>query len=280
MSEKPLGIKAYGSIGHLPNSRLGPGDHCVTPGEVQIATVKSRKGDTVICEEKLDGSCCAVARVDGELLALSRAGYLATTSPYPQHHLYALWVDAHLAQFEGLQEGQRAVGEWLAQAHGTRYALAHQPFVVFDLMTGHARALWKDRDAFCVAADLKQPAFFVNGGMAIGIETVMESAGEHGGHNADPADGPEGAVWRVEREGRIQFLCKYVRLDKVDGKYLPDVSGHPTVWNTWPGCEALLARVPEIEAGIAAQRQSAQTAVPAPTAGQEAAPASKPGEAC
>ena len=25
---KPLGRKAYGSIPHLPGSRLGPGDHC------------------------------------------------------------------------------------------------------------------------------------------------------------------------------------------------------------------------------------------------------------
>ena len=29
----------------------------------------------------------------------------------------------------------------------------------------------------------------------------------------------EGAVWRMERKGVVEFLGKYVRPDKVDGKY-------------------------------------------------------------
>lgn len=33
---KPLGHKAYGSIPHLPTSRLGPGDHHVTEGQARI----------------------------------------------------------------------------------------------------------------------------------------------------------------------------------------------------------------------------------------------------
>ena len=31
---------------------------------------------------------------------------------------------------------------------------------------------------------------------------------------------PEGVVYRVEREGRVDFLAKFVRSDKEDGKYL------------------------------------------------------------
>lgn len=30
----------------------------------------------------------------------------------------------------------------------------------------------------------------------------------------------EGAVWRVERKGVVDFLAKYVRHGKVDGKYI------------------------------------------------------------
>ena len=78
---KPLGGKAYGSIGHLPSSRLGPGDHSVHEGQARICTTKVRdKRDRVIVQEKLDGSCCAVAKVEGRVVALGRAGYLATTS--------------------------------------------------------------------------------------------------------------------------------------------------------------------------------------------------------
>jgi hypothetical protein len=49
------------------------------------------------------------------------------------------------------------------------------------------------------------------------------------GHGA--VDTVEGAVWRVERYGKVEFLAKYVRQDKVDGCYLPEVSGRDTIWN-------------------------------------------------
>ena len=58
MTNKTLGRKAYGSIGHLPNSRVGPKDHHVHEGQARICTVKARdKHDRVIVQEKLDGSC-------------------------------------------------------------------------------------------------------------------------------------------------------------------------------------------------------------------------------
>ena len=36
--------------------------------------------------------------------------------------------------FEFLEEDQRLCGEWIAQAHVTKYALQHEPFVPFDLL--------------------------------------------------------------------------------------------------------------------------------------------------
>src|SRR3954451_14610433 len=119
---KPLGIKAYGSICHLPGSRLGPGDHKLNPGQAKILTEKVRdKHDVIIVQEKLDGSNVAVARLDdGSVVALGRAGYPAISSKYEQHRLFAAWVYARLGQFDFLQPGERLCGEWLAQAHGTR----------------------------------------------------------------------------------------------------------------------------------------------------------------
>jgi len=59
----------------------------------------------------------------------------------------------------------------------------------------------------------------------------MERLGTYGFHGAlDPV---EGAVWRVERKGVIDFLVKYVRPDKIDGDFLPEISGKEPVWN-WP----------------------------------------------
>jgi hypothetical protein len=63
---KPLGIKNYGHIAHLPGSRMGPGDHKCHTGQERIATRQTRdRHDLVIVQEKLDGSNVGVARSTG-----------------------------------------------------------------------------------------------------------------------------------------------------------------------------------------------------------------------
>jgi len=209
---------------------MGPADHHIHEGQAEIATVKARKGDTVIVQEKLDGSCCAVARTyEGELVALGRAGYLASTSPFEQHHLFADWVAAEADRFAWLHPGERVVGEWLAQAHGTRYDLPHEPFVIFDWMTGSERVPFASTAEAAVRCDLPVPALIAEGPLSIEAALDEIAVSAHG------AVAPvEGAVWRVEREGRVDFLCKYVRPEKVDGCYLPEISGGEAVWNWTP----------------------------------------------
>jgi hypothetical protein len=38
----------------------------------------------------------------------------------------------------------------------------------------------------------------------------------------------------VERKSEVDFLAKWVRSDKVDGMYLPEISGKEPVWNWRP----------------------------------------------
>lgn len=144
MKEKPLGRKNYGSIGHLPNSRMGSGDHSIHDGQADIATkklLKNKHGLTreVIVQEKLDGSNVGIARVEGRIVPLSRSGYVADTSPYDQHKVFHRWVLQQKDRWDFIQEGERLVGEWLMQAHSTKYELKHEPFVAFDLMTDDER---------------------------------------------------------------------------------------------------------------------------------------------
>lgn len=228
---KPLGMKAYGHIPHLTGSRIGPGDHHCDPGQVRICTEKARdRHDRIIVTEKVDGSNCAVARIDGQILPLNRAGYHALTSKFEHHRMFAEWVYASCDRFlTVLQQGERLCGEWLALAHGTRYKLPHEPFVVFDLMKG------PDRSPFDAFIERLQGKFvtprLIHSGGPISIETVMKLV-EPSGHGAlDPV---EGAVWRVERKGSFDFLAKFVRPDKVDGIYLPEISGKDPVWNWRP----------------------------------------------
>jgi hypothetical protein len=234
---KPLGRKLYGSIGHLPGSRLGPGDHHVHEGQAIICTKKVRdKRDVVIVQEKLDGSNCGVALLDGKLIPLNRRGYPAITSPFEQHKIFHQWVFCNEDRFRYvLREGERIVGEWLAQAHGTRYALPHEPFVVFDIMEGDRRISY-DELLSRVKGIFITPALLSYDG-PLPVEAAMEKVSvrigdTYGYHGAlDPV---EGVVYRVERDGSVDFLAKYVRPDKVDGRYLPEVSGEEPVWNWRP----------------------------------------------
>lgn len=227
---KPLGIKAYGSIPHLPNSRLGPKEHTIPKGQVRIFTERvKQKADRVYVQEKLDGSCVAVAKVEGQIVALGRAGYLAQTSSFKQHQLFAFWVRENEQRFvDLLQEGERAVGEWLAQVHGTRYDLPHEPFVLFDLMQGMTRVVQDEITArsngFVVPHLLAQEPMTTDAAMKL-----LLTGGWHGA--IDPV---EGAVWRYERGDRVLSLAKFIRKDKIDGCYLPEQSGMEAMWNWRP----------------------------------------------
>lgn len=220
---KPLGGRAYGSIPHLPGSRRGPGDHGLSEQQARILTTKARDWhDIITVQEKLDGSNVAVAKINGVIVPLIRAGYEAISSKWEQHRHFANWVFPQQARFdELLKEGERVCGEWLMEAHGTRYDLPHEPFVAFDIMTGTERLHAALVAMLCSNVGLVTPRV-IHVGAPVSIEEVLEKL-EPSGHGAiDPV---EGAVWRVERDGNVDFLGKYVRPEKEDGKYLNKVGG-------------------------------------------------------
>ncbi len=226
----PLGRKAYGKIPHLPGSRSGRADRVAPPGLVERCTARARDGDEIVVQEKLDGSCAAVARVRGELVALGRYGTLAARSPNEPPRRFAAWVDEHRARLDPLVgEGEWVVGEWLAIAHGTRYRLGHPPFVPFDLFTSGAQAAHAALLERLAGGWLATPRL-LSRGAAIGVDAALARLGPRGGHGA--IDPPEGAVWRVERAGRVVAMAKFVRGGKVDGAYLPENTGGGLVWNT------------------------------------------------
>jgi hypothetical protein len=229
---KPLGTKCYGHICHLPGSRLGPGDHKLNEGQTRILTSAPRdKHDIIIVQEKLDGSNVGVARLnEGTLIPLIRAGYPAISSKFEQHRFFAAWVYERLSRFEFLAAGERLCGEWLAQAHGTRYELPHEPFVAFDLIRGTERATYAEIIDRVKKNDFVIP-YTVSVGPPISIESAMSQLTAQGNGFHGAVDEIEGAVWRVERKGKVDFLGKFVKPDKVDGKYLPEISGQDGIWN-------------------------------------------------
>ena len=228
---KPLGRKSYGSIGHFPTSRLGEGEHKITDGQYKICTEKPRdRHDIIIVQEKLDGSNVGICKLNGQILAITRAGYLADTSPYEMHHMFSTWLKNNKNRFDFLNDRERACGEWLVQAHGTKYDLPHEPFVIFDLMLEEKRLNYLEFIRRSSKGYFVYPKL-ISYGKPVELDWVLKRL-EPSGHGA--LEKVEGAVWRVERKGEVDFLAKYVRPDKVDGSYLikDEVKLEPT-WNTW-----------------------------------------------
>lgn len=222
---KPLGRKSYGHIGHLPGSRLGEGDHHVHEGQARCMTVELPRKDRLIVEEKLDGSNVGICKVDGKIHAIGRAGWTADSSPYEQHKMFAAWVHERADSFASwLPEGWRICGEWLALAHGTKYADLTSPFIAFDIIDDKDQRLTRGR--FWPLADvngLSVPHVFHVGTEACPIERVAEEPSRHG------AVGPkEGVVYRWERGDRVLMLAKWVRPDKVD--LVPEVGNEHWNW--------------------------------------------------
>lgn len=219
---KPLGHKAYGSIPHLPGSKRGPGDHGLEEKHAAILT-EGRKGWTIVAQEKLDGACVSVAKINGEIVALGRAGYPAITSPYPHLRLFDAWVKSRAECFDGLlADGERVVGEWMLMAHGLRYFIrsADELFVAFDLMTGHQRELPSAVTERCDAA-----------GVVCACRCDSEPRPMMSRFSAEGC--AEGIVYRAidDKAGKVQFLGKWVRPDFEAGKYLS--TEHP-IWNYPP----------------------------------------------
>ena len=227
---KPLGKKSYGSIGHLPTSRLGSGDHHIHEGQARAVLEALPKGDLLIVQEKLDGSNVGVCRKDGKIIAINRAGWDCLSSPHEQHRMFAKWVQDNEERFSFLLEGARVCGEWLALAHGIQYDLTgREPFVAFDVFTADEERL--QHHGFCDWIDqagLARPHVYHAADQACPLSLVMMQPSGYG------AVGPkEGLVYRWERprENRVLMLAKWVRPDKVDGELLPEVSGKPAIYN-------------------------------------------------
>jgi hypothetical protein len=236
--DKPLGGKAYGSIPHLPGSKVGPKEITVDSKMTGYFTKRVKdKGDKVIVQEKTDGSCVAVAKHEGNLLPLIRVGYAANTSPFKMHQLFHNWVFENQDRFDTLlEDGERVAGEWLLQAHGIIYDLPHEPFVAFDILKGIQRTRNHIFEQRCKAVGLVVPNKISEEPITTEAAMKLLGSGKHGA-----TDTPEGVIYRYEATAHDTItLTKFVRSDFQPGSYLPEMSGLEAVWNKFPSKPKLL----------------------------------------
>lgn len=219
--------KSYGSIPHLSTSKLTQqADKKISIGQELILTKKARDSkDLIIVTEKVDGSNVGILKKDGKLIALTRSGYTAESSPYKQHHYFADWVNRNRDKFVALPEGWRLCGEWCIVAHGTIYDLQNEsPFLAFDIINDHNERLnYVEFAKYCLIKSIHTVKALHIGEPISVEESVKLLKCQPYGRTSEP----EGVVYRCERNGSVDFLAKWVRSDKVDGKYL----GGEDIWN-------------------------------------------------
>jgi len=226
--------RLYPRIPHLPGSRLGPSERHAATAVVARMTVVAGDGDRVIVTEKVDGSCVALVGTADGVEARGRDGGPCAASRNDGRRACAAWVEARAARLAAagaVPLGARLVCEWMALAHGTRYALPHGPLVAIDGFDADgARWPWARVRAIAAALALPTPTVLHAGG-ALAIAAALAALGDHGHHGA--IDRAEGVMYRLEHGARVIALAKLVRLDKRDGVLLADHSGGDHVWNAW-----------------------------------------------
>ncbi len=219
---KPLNQKNYGSIPHLSNSKLGTGDYFIHEGQEKILTEKKRdKHDNILVFEKYDGSNVGICRVDNNIYALTRSGYLANTSPYKQHHIFSDWVEKNKLSFiDILSSGERIVGEWMLQAHGLKYTItANEPIVFFDLFrVNNKRILQKELNDLLYNKPFLTPRK-LHEGEPVKVEKLISILNQKT-RQIESDELPEGLIYRVERKDQVDFLAKWVRKDFSTGQYI------------------------------------------------------------
>lgn len=230
---KPLGIKAYGSIPHLPGSRLGPGDHTINPGQARLCT-EGGKNRRVYVQEKMDGSCVAVLRQGNELICLNRKGYDVRTGTNVNHRLFYHWVmqpEYHDTIMLILEDGERLVGEWLAQVHTIKYPVGYpdmdDPFFAFDIMRGSSRLPFSAFKSRLYEGSLRFGVLLQTPILVRDYATPVDEAWQrlcwlHLQDELYKTNGaylPEGLIYRVEHGSKVDFLAKWVRKDFEPGLY-------------------------------------------------------------
>lgn len=219
---KPIKRKNYGSIPYLnQTATIEKGGSYMPAGQEKILTEKTRdRHDLIVVTEKYDGSNIGIARKGDQIFALTRSGYEAHTSPYGQHHIFSQWVKDRKADFlELLADGERLVGEWLYQVHGTFYKIAdsENPVVFFGLIDNVNRK--RTRAALIQRLEWTdyRPARLLHDGPAITPGQLVQRLNE--GCNYFTGQPPEGMVYQCERKGFIDFMGKWVRPGFEPGKY-------------------------------------------------------------
>lgn len=225
---KPLSCKNYGSIKHIRGSKISDASDKIIDERLEGIIFNPPKGWKIFTTEKMDGSNVGVGKVNGELVAIQRQGFLCQSSERLQHQLFVKYVEFWKSEFDELvNEGERITGEWLLQAHGMKYDIKDSCdlFRPFDIFTNENKRVpyqsFKEKMIYSIFEECK-------------LISDKSNLNIDGLNHCCAVRNIEGVIFRAEKDGVFQFNTKYVRPDFEQGKYLPEVTGSEVVWNFDP----------------------------------------------
>lgn len=190
----------------------------------EAESVKFIADDSLIVEEKLDGTNVGIHFNSAGQMILQCRGHIITQGMHPQYDLFKQWTAVKRDVLEERLEGRFILfGEWLYAKHSVHYRQLPHYFFEFDIYD-------KDWKGFLT---LKQRLNLIEG---TGIETVpVLHQGKIGKEELQKLIGPsrfdsefenpftnrmdnvvEGLYLRTEREGFVSGRSKFVRPEFVE----------------------------------------------------------------
>ncbi|GHU53591.1 hypothetical protein AGMMS49975_12060 [Clostridia bacterium] len=210
ISEEKLLASSFATIQHLRGSKMIENSDKLIGEQQELWMIERRRkpDDLVIITEKVDGMNAAVLRQGDLLYPLVRKGYDCRTNNHEWIRSFANFVEANAERFiRLLADGERICGEWMVKTHTLSYKLPHEPFVVFDLISGTTRVRYLDFRSR-VSAEGFVTTGLVHLGEAMPARMALDILGT--GYHGVIGE-PEGIVYRYE-DARNGFVCsgKYV----------------------------------------------------------------------
>lgn len=204
----------FGSIGHLPGSKLiDRGDKIV--GDPDKFTVKQRRpSDLVIITEKLDGMNSGVVKIDGRLYPVNRKGYDVRTMGETHTELkelgreWARWVNYFYNLYDRiLDDGERLVFENCMFTHTLKYNFSNcvPVFLLAKYNKDNIRMDYTSLTKMANSYNIEQPKL-ISFGSADPI-IVVKSNQEHFSMLRGDF---EGVVYNYESSGRHEACAKFV----------------------------------------------------------------------
>jgi hypothetical protein len=125
----------YPRTPHLTGSRIGPGDE-----DLRVIDLSLIEGQSLVIEEKLDGSNSAISFNEDGLLLLQSRGHFLDGGPRERHFaLLKAWAGSYQSKlWEALGSRFVMYGEWLYAKHTIFYDALDHYFIEFDIFDKEA----------------------------------------------------------------------------------------------------------------------------------------------